>query len=471
MFNNCFCSPLSNDNQELLLLQQIKSELKKITETNEGKFLCMNGKISELYNYLHYNLTNSIRGEINAMEISGKLNSIIETAIISHIEEITKRDVYYNNINTKKVFDDISNTYYYVTIIPRNDEYGNVIPLQMGFANDDIRLSSVESTLDFAHRNNATVCINAGIFDVATSRPVGVVIKDGAILQETPVTDVKYGYFGITFDNNYRFYEENTPASRMILDGCKDVVCIFNSLIRNGIHTIQTDDRKEPRQSIGIRPDKSLVIITCDGRDEISEGMSYTDLARLHAEYSCHNAYILDGGGSSSTVVRGIKQNESVDYLTVDRKVTSFLYIAKETVISPENNPANDLGKVKHSLIERIVNKMDFIKGFIRLKHSGFAPGIEMYVNNEEKRRSKWGITVDSANPRNTYAYIGIRVGESEKTNLFRVYDQGVWCKTYSGPSSDRPNGIEGLQYFDTTIGKPIWYTGSKWVDSTGTTV
>lgn len=28
-----------------------------------------------------------------------------------------------------------------------------------------------------------------------------------------------------------------------------------------------------------------------------------------------------------------------------------------------------------------------------------------------------------------------------------------------------------GLQYFDTTISKPIYWTGTGWVDSTGVTV
>lgn len=470
--NNCSCSMFNNqDNTEVLLLQKIQKDLNKFMETNEAKFLCMNEKYSELYNYLSTNLQNSIREEINTLNVSGKLHEIIETAINSHIADITKRDVYFDNINTQKIWDTTSLSYYYVTIIPRKDKEGNIIPLKLGFANDDINISSVESTLDFAHRKNATVCVNAGIFDVATNKPLGIVIKDGSILQNEVITDVKYGYFGITSDYRYKFYEEGTTASRMILDGCKDVVCIFNSLIRNGIPTIQTDERREPRQSIGFRQDNSIVIITCDGRDDISEGMTYSDLARLHAKYECNNAYILDGGGSSSTVVRGIKQNESVDYQTVDRKVTSFLYVAKDTVVTPENNSSNDMGKIKLSLIERIVNKVDFIKGFIRLKHGGFAPGIEMYVNGEERRRSKWGIAVDSANPRNTYAYIGIRAEETEKTNLFRVYDQGVWNQTYHGTSSERPNGVIGLQFFDESIGKPIWYDGSKWVDSTGTAV
>lgn len=45
---------------------------------------------------------------------------------------------------------------------------------------------------------------------------------------------------------------------------------------------------------------------------------------------------------------------------------------------------------------------------------------------------------------------------------------------TTSGTTEQRPTrgassaDYKGLQYFDTTLGKPIWYTGSKWVDATG---
>ena len=42
-----------------------------------------------------------------------------------------------------------------------------------------------------------------------------------------------------------------------------------------------------------------------------------------------------------------------------------------------------------------------------------------------------------------------------------------------SGETSSRPTTslVVGLMYFDTDLTKPIWYTGSDWVDSTGTTV
>lgn len=40
------------------------------------------------------------------------------------------------------------------------------------------------------------------------------------------------------------------------------------------------------------------------------------------------------------------------------------------------------------------------------------------------------------------------------------------------GPTSDRPSAPVTFQsYFDTTLGKPIWYEGIDWVDATGTIV
>lgn len=38
-----------------------------------------------------------------------------------------------------------------------------------------------------------------------------------------------------------------------------------------------------------------------------------------------------------------------------------------------------------------------------------------------------------------------------------------------AGPTIDRPDGVAvGTVYFDTTLGKPVWWTGSDWVDAMG---
>ena len=42
-----------------------------------------------------------------------------------------------------------------------------------------------------------------------------------------------------------------------------------------------------------------------------------------------------------------------------------------------------------------------------------------------------------------------------------------------SGVTGDRPTSDlwVGRQYFDTTLGFPVWYDGTNWVDATGATV
>ena len=38
------------------------------------------------------------------------------------------------------------------------------------------------------------------------------------------------------------------------------------------------------------------------------------------------------------------------------------------------------------------------------------------------------------------------------------------------GLTAERPaDQVSGCMYFDTTLGQPIWYDGSDWVDATGT--
>jgi hypothetical protein len=41
------------------------------------------------------------------------------------------------------------------------------------------------------------------------------------------------------------------------------------------------------------------------------------------------------------------------------------------------------------------------------------------------------------------------------------------------GATADRPTQVLqiGQQYFDTTLGYPIWYDGTDWVDASGTVV
>lgn len=467
-----------NNMNEKELLLQLKREVEKLLKDTNATLLIQNGKIAELENCIKTNVELYIRRLFDGMEESGELSEIITSQVLGDIiKRIDDTNIFYNGISTSKIYDDVSKTYYYLSTIPRYDEKGCVIPLKMGIANDDESCTTLEGTLKHAWRKNTTICINCGIWNVDTIRPIASVIYEGRILyKDIPtVTPEKYQYFAITKDHQYKVYPIGTTPELMIADDVYYACGIFQSLILNGIPVTQTDLRKEPRQSIGFKANGDIVIISCDGRNHESEGMSYDDLARVHALNGSINAYILDGGGSTSTVLRGVKQNENIDNFTTDRSVGTFLYVAKETNVSIENNACNDLGRVKQFLIGQIRSKTEFPLGRLALRgqEGQLYPTIQMYANGEDDLRCRFTFSYDPTNQRNNYAYIGLMGPEdsSMKTNLFRIFPQGVWIQTYHGSSSQRPIGVVGLCYFDETIKKPIWYDGSKWVDSSGTAV
>jgi acid phosphatase type 7 len=80
-------------------------------------------------------------------------------------------------------------------------------------------------------------------------------------------------------------------------------------IVRNGLTSISphpaSADEIHPRSAIGITIDGRLLLATVDGRETgVSEGMRLTELAELMLERGAVSAINLDGGGSSTLVVR-----------------------------------------------------------------------------------------------------------------------------------------------------------------------
>ena len=55
------------------------------------------------------------------------------------------------------------------------------------------------------------------------------------------------------------------------------------------------------------------------------------------------------------------------------------------------------------------------------------------------------------------------------------TYNNGLTDKKTNGLTNERPTGLNanniGFEYFDTTLSKPIWWSGTQWIDSTGISV
>jgi exopolysaccharide biosynthesis protein len=84
---------------------------------------------------------------------------------------------------------------------------------------------------------------------------------------------------------------------------------------------------RHPRTAVGVRAEGSLVFVTVDGRQpKKSVGMTVDELAGLMLELGCVDAINLDGGGSTTMVVKGRVVNNSSD-TTGERPVSDALLI------------------------------------------------------------------------------------------------------------------------------------------------
>lgn len=83
-------------------------------------------------------------------------------------------------------------------------------------------------------------------------------------------------------------------------------------LVKKGQTYIDTAEQKlgaiggrNPRTAVGYTPNGHLIIVTVDGREKSSIGMTLIELAKFMKSIGCYNAMNLDGGGSTVLYVNG----------------------------------------------------------------------------------------------------------------------------------------------------------------------
>jgi|YNPNPStandDraft_1061719.scaffolds.fasta_scaffold00782_12 hypothetical protein len=109
-------------------------------------------------------------------------------------------------------------------------------------------------------------------------------------------------------------------------------------LVKNGAPYVDYQSEKfastfacnrHPRTAIGLTADNKLIIVTVDGRQSISRGISLTDLALLMVKLGAVNAINLDGGGSTTLSIRGLVVNSPSG--GAQRPVANALAVFSET--------------------------------------------------------------------------------------------------------------------------------------------
>ncbi len=104
------------------------------------------------------------------------------------------------------------------------------------------------------------------------------------------------------------------------LEGAKHIISAGPYLVKDSQIFVDTQTQrlqaisgKNPRSAIGYKNDGTLIIVTVDGREESSVGMTLRELAILMKNLGCEYAMNFDGGSSSAMYVKGKITNQAVN--------------------------------------------------------------------------------------------------------------------------------------------------------------
>ncbi len=140
-----------------------------------------------------------------------------------------------------------------------------------------------------------------------------------------------------------------------------------------------------PRTAIGSSKDgKEVIMVTVDGRQEGSRGMTLTELAGLMAELGAYNALNLDGGGSTTMVARKTGTTElnvvNKPSDTVQRRIPTAIGIKSTAPVSR---------------LDKLIISSDDNKVFVNTSRDFTVTGIDMYYNPVDIGfyKVRWDIT------------------------------------------------------------------------------
>ena len=146
---------------------------------------------------------------------------------------------------------------------------------------------------------------------------------DGVVVSAVPTTD------------EATFIRALTPGESVRIDwslgvpGVTDAMGGSTVLMQDGHIVLGTCTgaicSRNPRTAIGLTADGRIALVVVDGRQSGSVGMSLGELANFFQRLGVDSAMNLDGGGSSSMVVRGRVVNHPSDGF--ERSVTNALLV------------------------------------------------------------------------------------------------------------------------------------------------
>ena len=256
-----------------------------------------------------------------------------------------KESAYYNEITyvSGRKFD----TTYKIVHIPHRDSEGNIIKLRKGISGSNPNKPDHITARDFAKQTGATFVSNASTGSGSQLKLHGQQIYNGQILDS--VKGDEYSEINLRWtlamadDNTLTAFPQNITAQEIKDKGYNNTWSGFGPMIMEGKEVYKDGDyninseSSHPRTAIAQLPNKDILIFTCDGRIKsqgvYQKGMTLPEVTEtLYDHYGdIQFAYNLDGGGSTSSVLRSRVLNKPTDNGNKsERNLLDFIYIGKD---------------------------------------------------------------------------------------------------------------------------------------------
>lgn len=197
------------------------------------------------------------------------------------------------------------------------------VTLEVALADD--RSPARETVASIAHRRGAIAAVNGGFFALANGAPQAILKSAGRLIGGSlrargavafPRIGASLVFDRVTVDATLPVpqYEPRLGSRPADWSGARHIVSGAGLLLRNGREITEWKEEglsagfettRHPRTMIGVDRDGEVWLVTVDGRQPwLSLGMTFAELKRLANRIGLESALNLDGGGSTTMVLK-----------------------------------------------------------------------------------------------------------------------------------------------------------------------
>ncbi len=208
---------------------------------------------------------------------------------------------------------------------------------------NEIKVKKTTST--FGKELGAIAAINGTFFDVANGGSVDFIKMNGVVMKENVLGKngqrARHQQTAIVIDEKGKLafkkwdgspnWENKLTEKDVMLSG---PLLIIDKIVEE-LDTTSFTKARHPRSAVGIKANGKVILLTVDGRQDNSAGLSLHELTKVMGWLGCVSAINLDGGGSTTLwtekmgVINYPSDNKKWDH-EGERKVANVLILKKK---------------------------------------------------------------------------------------------------------------------------------------------